>query len=194
MDLVIDTSSPSTGLALLGGGSVVAQREAGRLGVEELPDAVASLVGDVRALGRVVIVTGPGSFTGLRAGASYGIGLAQGLRIPLLGLGTFDLARALATVPARPVVEAGRGRVYIETPDGGVVVAELAAVPRDLPLAGRLSEALLAAARDADLPLLPPAACRDFGAAALSALDRAISLPYGRVKLLYVTSVGQVRN
>ena len=82
MDLVIDTSSPTTALAVLDRGVAVAERVAGRLGVEELPDAVAGLAGDLRRLTRVTIVTGPGSFTGLRAGASYGIGLAQGLGVP----------------------------------------------------------------------------------------------------------------
>lgn len=194
MDLVIDTSSPATALAVLDRRGVLTERVGGRLGVEELPEAVAGLVGDVHRLTRVAIVTGPGSFTGLRAGASYGIGLAQGLSIPLLGIGTFDLARALSTVPARPVVEAGRGRVYVETAEGRAVVATVDSLPRDLPVVGRLSEPVLSAARKAGVPLLPEAACRGFGRAALSALDRALRLPYGRVKLVYVTSVGSVQD
>ncbi len=194
MDLVIDTSSPTTALAALDGGGVVAERTAGRLGVEELPEAVAGLVGDVRGLTRVAIVTGPGSFTGLRAGASYGIGLAQGLGIPLLGVGTFELVRALSTRCARPVVEAGRGRVYRETAAGGVEVTAVDALPRDLPVVGRLSEPLREAARKAGVPLLPESEWRGFGRAALSVLDRAVPLPYGRVKLYYVTSVGSVRD
>ena len=194
MDLVIDTSSPQTALAILDREEVLAERVGERLGVEELPEGVAGLVGDVRRVGRVVITTGPGSFTGLRAGASYGIGLAQGLGIPLLGLGTFDLVRALSTIPARPVVEAGRGRLYLETPDGGAEVAAVAEVPGDLPIVGFLSKPLIEAAREAGLALLPGAAQRDFGQAALSALDRALPLPYGRVKLSYVTSVGPVRD
>lgn len=195
MDLVIDTSGPSTALAVLDGGGVLSERVAGRLGAEELPEAVAELVGgEVRRLTRVAITTGPGSFTGLRAGASYGIGLAQGLGIPLLGVGTFDLTRLLSTVPARPVVEAGRGRVYIETPDGGAGVAEVEALPRDLPVVGRLSDLMIEAIRKGGVQLLPESVWRSFGEAALRALDRAVSLPYGRVRLSYVTSVGPVRN
>jgi hypothetical protein len=162
--------------------------------VEELPDVVIELVGEVRALNRVAIITGPGSFTGLRAGASYGIGLAQGLGITLLGVGTFDLVRALSRVPARPVVEAGRGRVYLETAEGRAEVVAMDALPRDLPVVGRLSEPVLEGARRAGVPLLPQSAWRDFGRAALSALDQAVPLPYGRVKLVYVTSVGSVRD
>jgi tRNA threonylcarbamoyladenosine biosynthesis protein TsaB len=194
MDLVIDTSSAATALAVLDGSGVVTERVAGRLGVEELPDAVGGLTGDVRRLTRVVIVTGPGSFTGLRAGASYGIGLAQGLGIPLLGVGTFDLVRRLSTERARPVVEAGRGRVYVETVEGETAVARVDALPRDLPLVGRLSDPLLEAAREAGVPLLPESAWRRFGSAALLALDQAVQLPYGRVKLVYVTTVGSVRD
>ena len=194
MDLVIDTSSPRTALAVLEGGDVIAERVEGRLGIEELPDGVARLVGDVRRLDRVAITTGPGSFTGLRAGASYGIGLAQGLGIPLLGLATFDLVRALSTVASRPVVEAGRGRLYLETPDGAGKVAAVDAVPHDLPIVGFLSERVIEAARGAGLTLLPESARRGFGMAALLALDRAVPLTYGRVRLSYVTSVGSVRD
>ncbi len=194
MDLVIDTSSPTTALAVLDRGVAVAERVAGRLGVEELPDAVAGLAGDLRRLTRVTIVTGPGSFTGLRAGASYGIGLAQGLGIPLLGVGTFDLVRRLSSERARPVVEAGRGRVYLETAEGGAAVTAVDALPRDLPVVGRLSDPVREAAREAGVPLLPESAWRRFGSAALLALDQAVQLPYGRVKLVYVTTVGSVRD
>lgn len=194
MDLVIDTSSPQTALALLGGGDVLAEWVGARLGVEELPRGVAGLTGDVRGVGRVVITTGPGSFTGLRAGASYGIGLAQGLGIPLLGVATFDLVRALSSVPARPVVEAGRGRLYLETAGGGAGIAGVDSVPGDLPLIGLLSEPALRAVRDAGLPVVPEGARRTFGRAALSALDQARELPYGRVRISYVTSVGSVRD
>jgi tRNA threonylcarbamoyladenosine biosynthesis protein TsaB len=194
MDLVIDTSSPTTALAVLDRGGVVAERVAGRLGVEELPDAVGGLVGDLSHLTRVAIVTGPGSFTGLRAGASYGIGLAQGLGIPLLGVGTFDLVRRLSSERARPVVEAGRGRVYLETAEGGAAVTAVDALPRDLPVVGRLSDPVREAAREAGVPLLAESAWRRFATAALLALDQAVQLPYGRVKLVYVTTVGSVRD
>ncbi|MBO0745600.1 MAG: tRNA (adenosine(37)-N6)-threonylcarbamoyltransferase complex dimerization subunit type 1 TsaB [Candidatus Dormibacteraeota bacterium] len=194
MDLVIDTSSPQTALAVLESGEILAERVGRRLGVEELPDGVARLAGDVRRVGRVVITTGPGSFTGLRAGASYGIGLAQGLGIPLLGLSTFALVRALSTVPARPVVEAGRGRLYLQTPDGGAGVAAVDVIPDDLPIVGFLSERVVEAAHTAGLALVPESARQRFGRAALSVLDRALPLPYGRVRLSYVTSVGSVRD
>lgn len=194
MDLVIDTSSPYTALALLDGGEVVSERVGERLRVEELPDGVARLVGDVRRVGRVAITTGPGSFTGLRAGASYGIGLAQGLGIPLLGVDTFDLVRALSTVPARPVVEAGRGRLYLQTPDGGAEVAAVESVPGDLPVVGFLGDRVVEALRAAGLSLVPAQARQSFGRAARSALDRARPLPYGRVRLSYVTTVGSVRD
>ncbi len=194
MDLVIDTSSPQTALAVLDAGEVVVERVGERLGVEALPDAVARLVGEVRRVGRVAITTGPGSFTGLRAGASYGIGLAQGLGIQLLGLDTFDLVRALSMVPARPVVEAGRGRLYLQTSDGGAAVAAVDAVPGDLPIVGFLSERIIEAAHAVGLALVPETARRGFGRAALSVLDRALPLPYGTVKLSYITSVGSVRD
>ncbi|MGH7912170.1 MAG: hypothetical protein ACREQM_03920 [Candidatus Dormibacteraceae bacterium] len=192
MVLLIDTSSSWTGLAVLQGDRVLAERVVARLGVEELPGAVAALV-DVRELRQVAITTGPGSFSGLRAGGSYGIGLAQGRGIPLLGVATFCLVRALATVPATPIVEAGRDRVYLEAVGGEVVVVEMAEIPRGRPIVGWLSPRAVAAAQKADVPLLPADRWRPFGEAARLAMGSASALPYGRVKLSYVTSAGAFR-
>src|SRR5205807_3158387 len=65
-------------------------------------------------LSRVAVAVGPGSFTGIRVGAAYGLGLALGLGIAIHGLPTLKLASLRARVPATGLSEAGRGRVYFQ--------------------------------------------------------------------------------
>jgi tRNA threonylcarbamoyl adenosine modification protein YeaZ len=43
---------------------------------------------DITAIG---VVTGPGSFTGIRLGIAYAKGIAMGLNIPVVGISAFDL-------------------------------------------------------------------------------------------------------
>src|SRR5438046_6992059 len=69
-----------------------------------------------KRLTAVAVATGPGSFTGLRVGVSFGLGLAMGLRIPIIPLPSLDLQAARSDVPAIAVIEAGRGRVYYQLP------------------------------------------------------------------------------
>ena len=83
MVVVIDTSSVRAGIAVLTPGVEVAAesvRESAR--DLDLAAAVRDLVALDR-LTRVVCATGPGSFTGLRLGAAFAVGLAMGLGIPL---------------------------------------------------------------------------------------------------------------
>ena len=189
MDLVIDTSSALAAVALLEGGRVAREdlREAGR--ELDLPRWVRTL-GDPRAVTRVAVALGPGSFTGLRSGAAYALGLALGSRIPLLGFGTLELQQARArTQPVTGVADAGRGRVYYRTPGGEEGIAEAAAVPGEGGAVGWLRPATAAALR---LPLLAEEGLLTFGGAALAIAGRAIELGYDRVALRYVQTLGAV--
>jgi tRNA threonylcarbamoyladenosine biosynthesis protein TsaB len=56
--------------------------------LERLDDLLAETGADRRALGGVIVGTGPGSFTGLRIGLATAKVIAYGLEIPLVGVST----------------------------------------------------------------------------------------------------------
>jgi tRNA threonylcarbamoyladenosine biosynthesis protein TsaB len=67
----------------------------------------------------VVVVTGPGSYTGLRAGMAAGLGLAHAGALPLHGLGSLEVAARAAPGAAEEagldlvaLADAGRGGAY----------------------------------------------------------------------------------
>ena len=184
MLLAIDTSSARSGLALVDGDRVIAEsvRPAGR--EFDVAAEVERLVPDLRALSGVLVALGPGSFTGLRQGIAFGVGLAMSLGVPLFGVGTLELAAARAREPAVAVSEAGRGRVYFQTPDGRRGVAEAAAVPREWPAIGWL--------RTEGLEMLPEARQRSFGEAVIAARKLAKAVGYGTVKPDYMRQFGEL--
>lgn len=64
----------------------------------------------------VVAVTGPGSYTGLRAGMAAALGVAQALAIPLHGTGALEMVAWAAPPEVTEVVAlagAGRGNVHL---------------------------------------------------------------------------------
>jgi len=182
--LAIDTSSARSALAVLDGDRVVAEvvRPSGR--DFDVAAEVAALVPEPARLDSVLVALGPGSFTGLRQGIAFGVGLALSLRVPLLGVGTLDLVAARAREPVVAVSEAGRGRVYFQAPDGSRGVAEAAEVPRAWPAAGWL--------RSPGLELLPEERLRGFGEAVAAVRGAAKEVGYGTVKPDYMTEFGRV--
>src|ERR1700694_3717504 len=77
-----------------------------------------------KKLTAVAVATGPGSFTGLRVGVSFGLGLAMGLRVPISPLATLAVQAARSETPATALSEAGRGRVYYLLPGGAPALGE----------------------------------------------------------------------
>src|SRR6202165_2345302 len=94
----------------------------------ELMDRMRVLASGAR-LTKVAVATGPGSFTGLRMGVSFGLGLAVGLRIPIVPLPTLELQAARSDTPAIAVSEGGRGRGYYLVPGGEFALGEPADIP-----------------------------------------------------------------
>jgi len=89
-------------------------------------------------LDRVAVGVGPGSFTGLRVGIALGQGIAVGLGIPLVGVGSLR-AMAAAVPSERPgsrwaLLDARRGEVFVAAYDqaGGELLAPCAIAPAEL--------------------------------------------------------------
>jgi len=69
-----------------------------------------------RADHAVVVVTGPGTYTGVRAGMAAALGIAHARGLPLLGVGSLEVI-ASADPQAAPddwlASDAGRGALYV---------------------------------------------------------------------------------
>jgi tRNA threonylcarbamoyl adenosine modification protein YeaZ len=189
--LVIDTSSHLLALALVDGAVVVAEEVAPGGRERDIAARVEALV-DAGKLDGVAVSLGPGSFTGLRVGVSYGVGLAMGLGIPLLGLGSLELQAARAAEPALALVEAGRGRVYWLEPGGEARLGEPPELPQAWPAAGWLRPETAEAVRAAGVRLLPETELAGFAAAAARLIGAAKRVRYDTVKLKYMQSFGSV--
>lgn len=119
--LALDTATPFLTLALAWPGGVrVWSAEVGRAHAERVAGAVDELfegAGLPLRAGRIVIGTGPGSYTGVRVGASYALGLARVWGAEVVGVPTLEgLVRGPDGVKLSGGVavslDARRGNVY----------------------------------------------------------------------------------
>jgi len=180
---VIDTSSSIAALATIDGG-----RRTEMFMPARSPELRAALrrIARSREVTRVAVATGPGSFTGLRVGVSFGLGLAMGLRVPIIPVPTLALQAARSDDPVTAIVEAGRGRYYYQLPGGAVALGAPAEIPTAFQLVGRLEDTRpLAAAghsfRDDDR-------LRPFVEAAEKLIETAREVAYGSVEIEYMQS------
>jgi tRNA threonylcarbamoyl adenosine modification protein YeaZ len=185
---VIDTSSARSAVALLALNGKVVSEELHPSGASfDLPARFREL-GDGAQLTKVAVATGPGSFTGLRVGVSFGLGLAMGLGIPIVPLRSLELQAARSDEPVLAVAEAGRGRVYFRTPDGRQGLGEVSELPRGHEVVGWLRPSTEQAMLAASLRFRPESALKSFGEAAASKLEAASEVAYGSLKLEYMQS------
>ena len=193
MIVVIDTSSARSALALIRPDGAVAVEEIHESGrTFDLPARVRAMTVN-QSLTKVAVAVGPGSFTGLRVGVSFGLGLAMGLAIPIVALRTLHLQAARSDDPVVAVAEAGRGRVYHLVPGDAPALAEPIDLPRNLPVVGWLRPATETALQDAGLHFLPESELRTFGAAASRLLESATEVAYGSLRLEYMQSFSAPR-
>lgn len=120
--LGIDTSSDVASIALVptGGGSDYgaelswpAPRNQTATLLAQIDHLLRSCGLETEDLGGIIIATGPGGFNALRVGMSVAKGFAFALGLPILGIGTLDIAaQAVACwgLPVRAFVPAGRKR------------------------------------------------------------------------------------
>jgi tRNA threonylcarbamoyl adenosine modification protein YeaZ len=184
---VIDTSSAVSSLAILDDKGAVRQEVHLPARSPELMDRMRALA-SASTLIKVAVATGPGSFTGLRMGVSFGLGLAMGLRIPIVPLPTLELQAARSDTPVIAVSEAGRGRVYYLVPGGTPALGEPGEIPTTHPLIGAVSPSVESSLRTAGHAFRPDRQLRTFGEAAGQMLETAREVPYGSLKLEYMQS------
>jgi len=125
--LGIDTCGPSGSVALgrlsAATADLIAQRElAGRTYSASLISAVQGLLAGhgirVRELGCIVVVHGPGSFTGVRVGLSAAKGLAEGAAIPVVPVSRLQVLAAKAGVSSA-ALDAHRHEVFLRVTETG---------------------------------------------------------------------------
>jgi tRNA threonylcarbamoyladenosine biosynthesis protein TsaB len=138
--LAIDTCGPSGSVALgrIAGRDLEVFGEtelAGRTYSATLVSAIAELLQaaglELGSLGGIVVVNGPGSFTGVRVGVSAAKGLAQGAEIPVVALSRLEILSRKSGVPSA-ALDAHRGEVYLRLERTGSPPVELLAGPEEL--------------------------------------------------------------
>ena len=188
MTFVIDTSASVAVLATIDGETrtelLVSARD------PALRQALRTLATE-NVVTKVAVATGPGSFTGLRVGVSFGLGLAIGLQVPIVPLPTLDLQAARSDQPVTAVVEAGRGRYYFKVPGGEARLGEPSSVPASFPLVGRVADrrALVAAGHR----FVPEDELRTSAEAAEILLRTAPEVPYRSLEIEYMQSFSAPR-
>ena len=120
MELAIDTSTETAGIALSSAGTVTAEFtwHAGQNHTVELVPNLNHLLAqsefELQDIKGVIVAKGPGSFNGLRVGMSFAKGLALSLNIPIVGVSTLEadaFPYSATNLPICPIMNAGRGEI-----------------------------------------------------------------------------------
>lgn len=117
--LLIDTCGETAGVALSAGTQVLAAEDLARgCASAEIVSAVRRLLEQVgwqlAELDAVGVVSGPGSFTGMRAGLATAKGLCEAAVLPLAAVSRLEvLADAASLEDGFVALDAGRGELYV---------------------------------------------------------------------------------
>ena len=137
--LVLNGAGSEGVAALVEHGALLSEaREPGRGGAERLAGLVRGLLRAAAwqpaSLDLIAAVTGPGSFTGLRAALSLAQGMALGMDVPLHGVTAMEaLRRGVGDTQGRAlwcVCMARRDRIFLECGDGSVRGCMLGELPQ----------------------------------------------------------------
>jgi tRNA threonylcarbamoyl adenosine modification protein YeaZ len=194
--LAFDTATPAVTAALHDGSRVIAEESAvdarrhGELLAVSIEKVLRSAGARQRDLTAIAVGTGPGPYTGLRAGLVTAAVLASSLAIPSDGICSLDVIAAAAASGREFLVatDARRREVYWARYDGngarldGPRVGKPAELPAELPIAGE-GPALYAELSGRALPPRYPSAAT---LAALAAGRLAAGEPPARPEPLYL--------
>jgi tRNA threonylcarbamoyladenosine biosynthesis protein TsaB len=117
--LLIDTVGDAPGAVLIEGEHVLASaefllRSASAVLLGELRRILTSSGITLRDLGGIGVVSGPGSFTGVRTGLAMAKGLCEVVGLPLASVSRLEvLAEAAELHEGFAVLDAGRGSLYV---------------------------------------------------------------------------------
>ena len=118
--LALDTATPVPALAVFGDGvDEEVPLPFGRQASEALLPALDRLLArcglSLDGIGRIAVLSGPGSFTGIRVGLATAWGLSRRLRVPVEAAGSLEAVAETARgggALVRAAFEAERGQVY----------------------------------------------------------------------------------
>jgi len=162
--LAIDTATLRPSVALFADGTDPRTVELPPRAAEALAPAVAALLSgsgvSPRDLDRVAVVSGPGSFTGLRSSLAFARGLARAAAALLVPIPTFEAAAAARPEPADAdlVLDALRGEVHRRRRRAGRLEAAEERLPRGRALEEAMRDGAEVLDLDAAALLLAPAA------------------------------------
>ena len=136
--LGIDTASGQFAVAFspVGEGEIrISQQEAGQNHSRLLLAAIRDIIGNERRqIGAIVVVTGPGSYAGIRVGVATAQALAFAWGVSVFGVGTMEAAAAASLADDVTVIHpAGRGQFAAQPWSSGSSSGPIAiAVPESL--------------------------------------------------------------
>jgi tRNA threonylcarbamoyladenosine biosynthesis protein TsaB len=94
--------------------------------IPEIASLLESKYATLRDVEAVVVVKGPGSFTGIRVGLSTAKGLAEGAGIPLIAISRLALLANASGLPhVLAAIDAGRGEYYVGEYRNGNKLSEM---------------------------------------------------------------------
>jgi tRNA threonylcarbamoyladenosine biosynthesis protein TsaB len=94
--------------------------------IPEIASLLDSKYATLRDVEAIVVVKGPGSFTGIRVGLSTAKGLAEGAGIPLIAISRLALLANASGLPhVLAAIDAGRGEYYVGEYRNGNKLSEM---------------------------------------------------------------------
>jgi tRNA threonylcarbamoyladenosine biosynthesis protein TsaB len=134
--LALDSASTACSAAVLVDGAVVAERFAtmdrghAEALVPMIADVLAAATIEARALDGVAVTIGPGAFTGVRIGLAAARGLALAVKIPCIGITTFEAVAEPALSELRAgetlvaAIESKRAELFLQAFTAGAAPPE----------------------------------------------------------------------